>query len=195
MNKGSGIYKIASPSGKFYIGSTIEFHKRFRKHRERLLRGDHFNINLQRAANKYGLDALTFSIVKECPVDKLLEREQHYLDTLRPSYNISKAAGAPMLGLKHTEAAKAKMSLIHKGSKRSEETRERMRAAIRARGISDEEKARLIERNKQRVWTAEMRAKVGDANRGKVLSSEHATKLKAANDRRAEEAKARRAAS
>jgi hypothetical protein len=55
----------------------------------------------------------------------LLEREQHYLDTLKPEYNILKIAGSS-LGYKASEKTKALISLAAKGRVFSLETREKM---------------------------------------------------------------------
>jgi group I intron endonuclease len=43
----------------------------------------------------------------------ILEREQYYLDSLKPQYNILKVAGSP-LGTKHSEETKAALMSIRK---------------------------------------------------------------------------------
>jgi len=48
-----------------------------------------------------------FSILEFCPVDKLIEQEQYYIDTLHPEFNICPIAGSS-LGVKHTEESKQK---------------------------------------------------------------------------------------
>lgn len=106
----SGIYKITSPSGKFYIGSSQHIANRWRQHKSALRRGVHTNPKLQAAWLKYGESCLRLEAIESCAVDMLLLREQHYLDTLMPYYNIAKSAESPMRGLKHTEEAKRKMS-------------------------------------------------------------------------------------
>jgi group I intron endonuclease len=52
----------------------------------------------------------------------LIEREQYYLDLLKPEYNICKIAGST-LGFKHSELTKAKMSINNTGKKHTYETR------------------------------------------------------------------------
>src|SRR5271157_4148479 len=96
----SGIYKIINTSnGKFYIGSTKDTDKRWYDHKRELTLNIHINPKLQHSWNKYGKNAFTFSILEEVESDqiKLFEREQHYLDTLKPferkiGYNISPTA-------------------------------------------------------------------------------------------------------
>ena len=87
--KNSGIYKILNTrNNNFYIGSSKELKKRWSQHRSSLKHNTHINIILQRSWNKYGKDSFFFEIIEECDENTLLEREQFYLDTLSPYYNI-----------------------------------------------------------------------------------------------------------
>ena len=94
----SGVYKITNEvTGKFYIGSSKDIDARFERHKTLLRTNNHVNTILQRSWNKYGPDKFTFAILEECSIEKCIEREQHYLDTLQPfksiGYNITKQAG------------------------------------------------------------------------------------------------------
>lgn len=94
------IYKILnSKTNDFYIGSSLEYNDRKVTHFRLLKQNKHHCIHLQNAFNKYGIDCFSISIVEEFKfTDKqyLLEREQFYLDTLKPHYNICKIAGSPL---------------------------------------------------------------------------------------------------
>jgi hypothetical protein len=57
---------------------------------------------------KYGFSGFSLEILEYCDKEVLLEREQYYLDNLRPEYNIVKTAGST-LGYKHTEESLEKM--------------------------------------------------------------------------------------
>jgi hypothetical protein len=59
---------------------------------------------IYRALLKYGYASFTLEILEYCEIDQLIQREQYYLDTIKPEYNLSKTAGS-VLGLKHTEEA------------------------------------------------------------------------------------------
>src|SRR5438034_64741 len=112
-----GIYKIffISPD-KLYIGSAINLRKRYREHMSNLRTGIHKNAHLQRACAKYGLDTLHFEVVEYIEREEdLLEREQHYLDTLKPHYNINPSAQNSSLGVKRSLETRAKLSASHKG--------------------------------------------------------------------------------
>ena len=96
-----GVYQIRNLiSGKIYIGSTVHFRDRKYSHFKELRSGTHHSSRLQAAFNKYGENAFVFEPIEIVDhEDKLLDREQHYLDTLLPfgkfGYNISKLAGEP----------------------------------------------------------------------------------------------------
>ena len=102
-----GIYQIKLNDGRAYIGSAVDFARRFKEHRRRLRRGTHHNIALQRAWNKYGEDAFSFEVrqVVDLP-ENLISVEQAHLDAAKPVFNIAKVAGS-VLGLKHSAEAKA----------------------------------------------------------------------------------------
>jgi len=85
-----GIYKIEAPSGNFYIGSSVDIERRFTQHKRELKQGKHINRALQGAANKYGVDSLSFECLA-CSIDEsaIRELEQYFIDTLKPVYNFS----------------------------------------------------------------------------------------------------------
>lgn len=69
-----------------------------------------------RALLKYGYSKFGLEILEYCDSDKCLEREQYYIDSINPDYNILKKAGSH-LGYKHTEETIAKLVLALKGEK------------------------------------------------------------------------------
>jgi group I intron endonuclease len=88
-NQKSGIYRIrCNRTGKFYVGSSKQIYVRWYEHRRSLRRGASGCVRLQRAWNKHGEECFQFSILEECSVDELEAREQFYVSTLKPDYNI-----------------------------------------------------------------------------------------------------------
>ena len=90
------IYKITNKSnGKFYIGSTLDFSKRKKKHLKELRLNKHHNIFLQRAYNLYGEDKFIFTC-KEIKIENRLELqniEERYINfcwNSKKLYNVSK---------------------------------------------------------------------------------------------------------
>jgi len=104
----SGIYQIVNRvNNKRYIGSTCRLLGRKKRHFSELRCNIHHSQALQRAYNKYGNDSFDFLILEYCEPDKLLEREQWYIDNLLPEYNVCKVAGN-CAGVKHTQETKDK---------------------------------------------------------------------------------------
>lgn len=144
------IYKIESivSPHKIYIGSTYWLSHRTWRHKNQLKIGDHDNDKLQFHVNKYGLDDLIFSIIEIVELkENLLSREQFYLDTLNPWFNLQKIAGN-CLGRKHSEETKRKIGEGNKGKVITIEQREKMRNAKLGIKWDDESKKRLSERRK-----------------------------------------------
>lgn len=110
-NKGkSGIYLwINNINGKKYVGSAVDLNKRLI---------NYFNLSylidridtmiIYKALLTYGFENFTLEILEYCEPSELLKKEQYYLDTLNPEYNILKTAGS-RLGAKHTKEALAKI--------------------------------------------------------------------------------------
>jgi len=72
----SGIYKITCrPTGKFYIGKSVDIETRWRGHKSRLSRNIHANIYLQRVWNKYGEDSFEWTILETMDGYRLAEAE------------------------------------------------------------------------------------------------------------------------
>ena len=86
------IYKIENvKNGKFYIGSSINYKKRFRNHIYNMRRGTHHNIHMQRTYDKYGSECFVLSLIEE--TDDLFGRERYWIDRLQPDYNIGGVCG------------------------------------------------------------------------------------------------------
>jgi len=167
-----GVYLITcTASGKIYVGSSINIQNRWQKHRGTLRDGKHHNPHIQSAYNKYGADAFVITVLDLCPIERLTEREQHYIDTLRPyvpsiGYNCGARAEHPMLGRKRPPEVIQKM----RERKASPETRKRMsEAAKRQPPRSAESNRKTSEGNKGRKHTPESLRKITEASRGRVV--------------------------
>lgn len=112
-----GVYQITNiVNDKIYVGSTTDsFRQRFSSHKSLLRRHIHPNIHLQRSWDKHGESNFTFTIL-ECIDDssKIIEREQYYIDELKPHYNISPTAGNTS-GVPCSNKTKAKLSELLSG--------------------------------------------------------------------------------
>ena len=93
----SGIYKITNiKTNKFYIGSSKHLNERWQEHKEMLNNNKHINPKLQHSWNYHGGEtAFKFEILENVEAEKILQREQFYLDAFKPyhlGYNIGKSA-------------------------------------------------------------------------------------------------------
>jgi group I intron endonuclease len=108
------VYKITCvPTGKFYIGSSVNTKKRWKAHKFQLLKGTHDSRYMQNSWDKYGKDAFSFEQVLVCDPQNLLFYEQRCLDSLAPKFNTSPTAGS-LLGHKHSDEAKQKFSVAQR---------------------------------------------------------------------------------
>lgn len=74
------------------------------------------NMSINKALLKYGYSGFQLEILEYCKPSDVILREQYYIDLLVPEYNILKIAGSS-LGFKHSDVAKAKISLAKLGEK------------------------------------------------------------------------------
>lgn len=209
----SGIYRITCvPTGKIYIGSAVSFRTRWANHFSSLRRNAHKNPKLQAAWNKYGEQAFTFEVFELVLIPFLLEREQYWLDKLKPfgknGFNIARVAGSNLgiklsyehreklriqhLGKKHTDEAKAKMSKSRTGKKRNPKSIEKMKIAQRGRIVSPEHRAKLSASHTGKKLSEETKRKIGNAHKGRKQSPEAIEKTRLAHlgKKRSEQARA-----
>ena len=92
----SGIYCIINlKNNKRYIGSSKNIRTRLWTHRAELRHNNHPNNHLQKAWNKYTEINFDYFIIEICEEEKLLEREQFYINTMNPEYNMNKETTRP----------------------------------------------------------------------------------------------------
>lgn len=118
----SGVYSITNTvNDKQYVGSSKFIDKRLREHRWRLKNDRRSNDHLQRTWNKYGKESFEFGILEKCEKDRIVEREQHWIDILgvvENGYNIRPYAGCHGM----SEATRQKVIEIqHENSKLTKE--------------------------------------------------------------------------
>lgn len=87
-----GIYKITNKiNGKVYIGQSKDILRRWRRHRVTAYNKEDeaYEYPLYRAIRKYGLENFDFSIIEECGVEALDEKELYYIKqySTEMSYN------------------------------------------------------------------------------------------------------------
>lgn len=79
MSKICGIYKITSPSGRVYIGQSVDIKVRWRSYRK-FSDSNKGQILLNNSFNKYTVENHTFEIIEECLEEDLNCRERYWQD-------------------------------------------------------------------------------------------------------------------
>lgn len=168
-----GVYVIHNLVNEhFYVGSTLNLRKRWNVHRTLLRKGTHHAPHLQNAWNKYGEKAFVFRVLQQIDSkDSRLLLEQHLIDSLSPTYNVSRLARScegtrrrPLTRARMREAAntperiahirrlgslpkseehRARIAESHKGLRPTEATRAKLRAASANRWARPEEREKL----------------------------------------------------
>jgi len=111
----SGIYKWTNKlTNDSYVGQSIDLSKRFIRYFNLSYLRNRGTLAINRALIKYGFSSFQLEILEYCDIADLNKREQYYLDTLKPRYNILKIAGSSS-GHKLSEETKAKISQSLKG--------------------------------------------------------------------------------
>ena len=76
-----GIYKITSPSGKIYIGQSVDIHQRWKFYSFYNCKNQ---IKLYNSIKKYGWENHIHEVIEECSIEQLNKQEtywkQYYLD-------------------------------------------------------------------------------------------------------------------
>ncbi len=155
-NKGkAGIYRWTNIINfKSYIGSANNLRTRFWVYfsNNRLLNS---KMPIYKAILKYGYTNFKLEILEYCSPDIVLLREQHYIDILKPEYNVLSVAGST-IGYKHTT-----------------ETMEK----FKTRTFSDKTLANLSKAAKGRILSEEARIKISKARTGIKLSNQTKAKI------------------
>lgn len=175
-------------SEKKYVGSSVDLYRRFMQY---------YNIKyITRAAKsslickallKYGYSSFKLEILEYCDPSLVIEREQYYIDVLKPEYNILSVAGS-LFGYKHTPESLEKMreialnrsdetkarlreAALGKTYKHTEETKIKLRDAVLGKKHSEETKAKLrvIQSNRIKPPVAGFKIEVKDMHTGQIL--------------------------
>lgn len=190
MGKIAGIYKITSPSGRIYIGQSIDIEQRFRSYRSL-----HYKAQLKLYGSfvKHGVNSHVFEVIEKCEVSELNNRERHWQDF----YNVLSKNGMNLKLTKSndkngylSEDTKFKISKAHKGVKKSKDHIENMRlcriglpAYNKGIKMSEAQRAKLSlihSGSKRKPLSESTKKKISDAQKGvprKKHTEEHKRKI------------------
>ena len=139
-----GIYKITSPSGRIYIGQSINIKERIQSHKRTLSKTQ---PRLYNSFIKYGVDAHKFEVVELCEKENLNEREKYYIKLFN-CFNNENGLNLMSGGLASypSDLSREKMRLAKLGKKRtpmSEETKKKIGDANKGKIRSNEHKLEM----------------------------------------------------
>ena len=154
-----GIYKITSPSGKIYIGQSIDIKRRFRYYNNLKCKQQ---PKLYNSFLKYGVDAHKFEIIELCIQKYLNNMERYYQE----KYNTVNS-GLNLLYVKSD----------HFSGGHSEESKKKISETLKGRPISENTRAALLLSNKTRVLSAESIERFRKASTGKKFTQESKDKM------------------
>lgn len=168
-----GIYKITSPTGKVYIGQSINIEQRFQYYAKLNCIEQ---VKLLRSLQKYTPENHNFEIIEECVESELNLRERYWqeqYDVLNKEKGLNlrytkvgdrsgtmseetrdrmsdskKGEKNYMFGRKHSEETKKKISEKRKGHKHSDETKKLYSEQRKGRTISEKQKQNISEKQK-----------------------------------------------
>ena len=172
-----GIYKITSPSGKIYIGQSINVERRFNEYRRLQCKSQR---KLYNSIVKYGWDSHEKHILEEVKNDfELIIRENYWKDYYNVLQIPSLCLRKDGFGGKDSEETKKRKSESLKGLKKSESHKQNMsRSAIIFQNRPEIKQLKrdfsLSEKNPAR--SAEVRKKISES--GKISQNRSETKLK-----------------
>lgn len=115
-----GIYKITSPTGRIYIGQSIDIEKRRKMY---VNNHCHKQQKLHASLVKYGFSAHVFEVIEECDWEGLNSREEYWIEfygTFNNERGLNLSSGG--LNKRVSEETKRKISKSNSGRSRPDLT-------------------------------------------------------------------------
>lgn len=177
-----GIYKIVSPSGRIYIGQSLDISRRFSDYL--LLQNCKKQTRLYSSFLKYGVHNHTFGAIEVCDRFILNERERYWQE----HFDVLSKKGLNCMYVKTnqsprmvSEETRRRIGEKSKGRIKSPETRAKVSKANTGKKRSPEFILRMIAISKGRIASEETRQKQRLNNLGKKHSQSTKDKVSKAN--------------
>lgn len=116
-----GVYKITSPSGRIYIGQSIDIDRRWGEHLKN--KGKNYS-HLKHSFEKYGPKNHIFEIIEECKIEELDNKEYFHKKQLIDEFGWGKALFCQLID--------------GKGGPKSQETKDKISKSSKGRIVSIE---------------------------------------------------------
>lgn len=121
-NKGKvGVYLwINNITGKKYVGSSVQLGIRLSQYFNINYLNRNISMRICQALLKYGYSNFSLQILEYCDKSECIKKETHYIEKLKPEYNIQLFPSTPMLGVKHRKESIAKLKKSLTGLSKSD---------------------------------------------------------------------------
>lgn len=174
----SGVYKIVSEEGHYYIGQSKNLEKRKLAHWNKMKCGRHENNRVQNVCNKYGLSSLRFEIICYCEHEELDEYEQTLLNKFyHDPMCMNLTSNVTGTGLRRPLSTETRKKISeankghipwNKGVPRTEEVKSAISAANKGRKMTEEEKFKRRLSQYHPVWSEESKLKLSKSRMRRV---------------------------
>jgi group I intron endonuclease len=127
-----GVYKITNPSGKIYIGQSVDIYNRWNKN-YKMLRCKS-QPKLYNSFKKHGFENHTFEIIEECDISQLIKQETYW-----------------KMFYKVLEIPSLCCRIDGKGGKSSEETKKKQSLSAKISGVGKWNKGRTQSKEEKQL--------------------------------------------
>jgi group I intron endonuclease len=182
-----GIYKITSPSGRIYIGQSMDIERRWSTYHNNDCKTQ---IKLNHSFKKYGVEAHTFEIIEECEIEQLNTRERYWQDFYKCmekglnclltktdekpkvlSVETRQKISLSRIGQKASKETLLKMSSTRLGKKHSEETKSKISSACMGKKPSKESCLKMSISSTGKKHSEESRMKMSENRKKKIIDT------------------------
>jgi group I intron endonuclease len=189
------IYKIVSPKGKVYIGSTSNFKKRYLQYRS--MSSTSTQYKLKHSFKKYGFENHVFTIVCECTNENRYELENYYgilfncigneglnlqLPLKTDIYKTVDVSVSKKISIANSlrvvkDSTKQKIREARTGSKLSEYHKRKISEGGKGRIVTQSQIIKTLETRKTRVYDYTQSSINGSNNKGKKRTIQQVQKM------------------
>lgn len=178
MEKITGIYKITSPSGKVYIGQSVDIYRRFNYYKSNNCKKQKLLYN---SLLKYGYNSHLFEIVKVCLKEELNKYEIEFIkkyDCFFTKTGLNLRSGGNQNRLSKTSIDKIKAKRANQVI--TEETKNKIRQSLIGRKKSPDTVLKGVQTRKSNGYfhSKETKIKIGISNKNKLLGRKLSEEVK-----------------